>query len=311
MKTDMRLQALAIACALASAPALADVQGQATLGNLRFTLIDLDPNDAVTPSLEWVLPQNQGWSGSNGYMSVMYDASSTDWSWGEYYNRYANPEARQPAQIDYAPGPHVSLSTAYAHPDPLGQLLSLSVETAPPAGAYTHLTADVRSEQLGFWLSPNTRVSLSVDMNGSAGAEEQDSHSEYLRLLLGFGVVDYLTYGNRDEIRVQRETGTAAGLAPGFAETGTLTVDFSNPYGYARWADLQLSLGAEAWASPISAVPEPSSHAMLLAGAALLGWRRARTQRRIDRPTVKATSGVRLLSPRDSIASSCTSFDRR
>ena len=51
--------------------------------------------------------------------------------------------------------------------------------------------------------------------------------------------------------------------------------------------------------------------AMLLAGAALFGWRRTRVQRRIDRPMVKATSGVRLLSPRENIASSCTSFDRR
>ena len=310
MKTITRLQALALAGALASAPALADVQGEATLGNLRFTLIDLDPNDAVTPSLEWVLP-GQGWGASNGYASVYYDASSTDWNWGEHYNRYVNPEPREPARIDYAPGAHVSLSAAYTHPDPLGQMLSLSVRNAPLANAYSSAQANVSAEQLAFWLSPNTRVSLSVDMSASASVEAQGTHAEYLGLLVAFGVADYLNYNDTDTINLRRQTGTGTGLAPGLDETGTLTVDFSNPYGTARQGSLQLSLGAEAWTSPVSPVPEPSSQAMLLAGAALFGWRRLRTQRRIDRPTVKATSGVRLLSPRDSIASSCTSFDRR
>lgn len=277
MKTVTRFKALALACTLCSGPALAEVQGEATLGNLRFTLFDLDPDDAVTPSLEWVLPQDQYWGASNGSIWVNYNATADDWSWGEYYDRYAYPKPGEPASIDYASGTHASLSAAYAHPDALGQMLSLSVRNSPLEEGQSGLQGTVHSEPLVFILSPNTRVSLSIDLSASASAQAQSSHDEYLRFLANFSVIDYLTYGgDSDSIQLQREISTREGMAPGFEETNTLTVDFSNPYGATRQGDLRVSLGAEAWTSPVSAVPEPSSQAMLLAGAVLLGWRRLR-----------------------------------
>lgn len=276
METVTRFKALALACTLCSGAALAEVQGEATLGNLRFTLFDLDPDDAVTPSLAWALPPGQNWGTSSGGLSAAYNAAADDWSWSENYNRYVTAKPRAPAAIDYAPGAHAALSAAYAHPDPLGQVLSLSMRNAPLAEGQSEFRADVYAEQLVFRLSPNTRVSLSVDLSASASTLAQRSHGEYLRLLVSFGVVDYLNYGDTDFINLQRESGTWPGMAPGFAETGTLTVDFSNPYGSERYGDLHLSIGAVASAWPVSAVPEPSTHAMLLAGAVLFGWRRLR-----------------------------------
>jgi len=311
MKAATRLQLLALACALGSAPALADVQGQARLGNLRFTLFDLAPGDAVTPSLAWGVPHDPARPRWTGGVSIGYESYGADGSWGESDSHYVDATPGGPATVEHAPGTHASISAAYAHPTPLGQLLSLSLRNAPLPDANTRMVGDVYGEQLLFTLSPHTRVSLSIDLSAGADTRPLRSHDEFLRFSAGLSVIDYLDYAGLDTDSLVLETGTLPDMASGFDGTRSLTVDFSNDSGAARYASLSFSLASEAWATPLSAVPEPSSHAMLLAGAALFGWRRTRVQRRIDRPMVKATSGVRLLSPRENIASSCTSFDRR
>lgn len=293
--------ALAMAGAMLGAPAMADVQGQASMSKLRFTLFDLDLTDSVTPSLEWIDPGAFG-----GALSVGYTASEGR-KWSESYSQLIFLTDGEPTTIAHSPGSHAGIEVGHASPDPLGHRLWLSAHNGPLGATETAVRGFVTGQYLRFRLSPNTRVSLSLDFSAMATARPLASHEEYLQLYGTLHVSDAWDYDYGDADWRLLQVGFGYGAEAG--DTLTLTADYSNPYDWVREGEVEAGLSAEAWARPVSAVPEPSAWSMLLAGVALLG--RRRIQRRIDRPMVKAKSGVRLLSPRDSIASSCTSFDRR
>lgn len=272
MRIRYGMGALVLACVAWSGPAAANSQGQSTMGNLRFTLFDLDLTDSVTPSLLWSIPDAPSGVMSQAWLTVGYSVS-------DEHVRDSYLDARQalpgsPASLSFSPGPQASVETALAHPAPLGQLLSVraSISSGGQRDAFT--TGEVQSDLLGFTLSPNTRVAFTVDLDITAGTQALAGYDEEIYAHGAIYVNGHAPLGGSSSTATQLHTGTMPGSPLELDQTIGLSVDFSNATSNAGYGDVSFLLRSQARSWPVSAVPEPSSTVMLLAGFALFGWRR-------------------------------------
>lgn len=272
MKIRTAMGMLVLATAAWSQPALAEITAQATLGNLRVTLYDLDLTDSVTPSLTWGNPGGQSYVLSQG--SAWVRASSFDEDESELYNRSLIAEPTLPLDLSYSPGAHGAIRATYTHPEPLAQELALSSRSAPLGQGEAEIAGHVSGDFMLFTLSPNTRVSLSIDMDANASTRPSATHAEYYFVTGWLSIYDLSDSFIGDGGYVLFGAGTIEGTSLTMDETVTLTGNFSNTTSNANFGRVTFGLQSEAWAKPVSAVPEPSAYALLLAGLALVGWRR-------------------------------------
>lgn len=272
MRIRHAIGALVMAFAASSGPALADSRGQATVGNLRFTLFDLDLTDSVTPSLVWSIPGFPSGLMSPGSLTVGYtlnDAQVRD----HYLDSHISLPG-SPARLSFSQGSHVSVEAALAHPDPLGQLLSVSTQIAPSGQRVVSTTGELYSDRLGFTLSPNTRVTFMADLSFTGGTQALADFDEQVDALGEIAVDGHAPFGDRITETALLQAGTLRGDPLALDQTISLSVDFNNAASSAAYGDVTLRLMSQAQYWPVSAVPEPSAYAMLLAGLALFGWRR-------------------------------------
>lgn len=282
------IHALAAAClAAAAAPALADAHSTATFGNVTVTVIDLDANDGIAAGITFfpeptryfagALVRGEANFGPNGSQDpgTQYRSFFTRGAW-------QGTDVSGGVQVDLA---SVSGSVTASATGVGFTALSLSGSALSTSEERSHIWAyaSVPANPFGhldYVLTANTRVVFSVDASMSArttighvaGASESESASARMGLYASGMAVDGTTL-----LEDMQERGVSVaymdGDAPGGASdswSGVLSASFSNLGGSSSqgefWAYAEISGD-----SVISAVPEPSTWAMLLGGLGLVG----------------------------------------
>lgn len=290
---SLRLAPIAAAAALlAAAPAFAASSASATLGPITVTLYDLNPLDGIAPSLSFSTE-------TYGYGDYAY-ASAYDTYTAQYPGSYAygtlpfelisvsaavstataaasvggtgvaqgaTLSASGTAQGTTAPGAfnyqYSSFNATVYAPYYYYQSFTLSAGTLAVITASAALSTQTTNTFDPYvtygYESASASVGLSVSGAGVTGTGSQSS-SDSASIGAGSQYVYDLscTYG-------YCYTGSSASAAP------TLGVSFVNASGASIGGYLYSSAGASGY-SYASAVPEPGTYAMLLAGLAAVGF---------------------------------------
>lgn len=246
----------------------ADVLVQTSLGKLNATLVDLDPNDGIDPSLSFApvpLAPNEFTRGASVNAGARLPGGWKSGGLWEY-----TPDIGTAVDAGWRAAVTASVEN---RPDPLQTTLAVSVRTAHDQD-YLFAFADASSDTFSYVLSPHT--SLVFTLPGTSFARGDDGRSDRF---LGYAVFsadlrrpDGLTMDSGSQTFYNdRQDGWGAGPYE-HAEDFVLTVSLTNPSGEA-WQG-EASFSSEAWtaANPLP-VPEPANAAMLAAGVGLLGWR--------------------------------------
>jgi hypothetical protein len=268
----MRQSILAALLAACAAPALSQVTTGATLGNLGYTLYDLDLSDANTPSMVLSVPDNivpshpsrAGYTWVNYSHSVNYhpvllqngsttsDASSRTSTWdGLAATGSTTLSGRGGAGLD--------------------QQLQFAIEARERSGVQAQIGTDSWSDAVYFTLSPGAGVTFTATL--AAWAEIALGEDYYgMAQVLGSLRVRNLLNPNNDDVSDARGyfAGTAPGMPPPFDQDILLSVSFENRSANPLYAYAQMELDGMAYTIPVSMVPEPGRLPMLLAGVLVL-----------------------------------------
>ena len=240
LKRNLAAGALAILAAAAALPAPAQQMAGASVGNLRYQLVDLAPDDGIDP-----------WIGLNSYGTLVH---------AQVYDQEGNEIAGTEIDHTGAAGFDNDYASLYASAQ---DGTANALLTLHSGWGYTGANRSFR-----FLLSPNTQAVFSVDADLWAVPEAPGvSWPTALAELWGslHGVNDDQGFSNSFHL----EDGV---------QHGTLSVMASSQGGWAEgYLAFDAYAVAESHALP---VPEPQTSAMLLAGIGLVGVLRGRRSNR-------------------------------
>lgn len=263
--------------------AYAQATGTTTLGNLSYTLVDLDPNDGITPSLTW-----GAWPVNSPHYA--YDNGGVD---AELRNGW---EGHGPRESMYVPGPtpaEVSLSSDYMSAygllhqresqDTVEMILTPSADMGD-SDVNRHARLFAYSSGAGFQLSANTRVVFTVEGHASGSVTRGDEFYErfqtynYLYLWLGWSDYQY----DFDLFTVESAEGA---FNPEGEHMFRLSVTADNASGDPVSGKTGFWSGTEAISMVRTAqlpapIPEPDALPLYLAGLGIIAtWARRRKPR--------------------------------
>lgn len=271
--------------AVAHAQSNLQLTGQVSHGNLGYTLFDLDPDDGVTPSLDFLPTPSAAEERSGNLAAAIAVHRPGKSAEGERSGDDLGP-------FSYAlgiPGAAGFTLSASGRGDP--GAVDIGVEAwadAPSDGSTSFGHGWIQNDALGFVLTPNTRVSFSSAGSYAADIAGGDVNGQFLteNLLMVYdtGPDGQALDSEHDRMGADLRSQSGAG---GFAHAAdfTLAVDWYN------WADAQAQayVALYSFASihlqntkpvPPLPVPEPGVLPMLAAGLAGLAWRARRRNRR-------------------------------
>lgn len=262
---------LAGLCALACAnPALAQLSVRTSLGNLTYTLTDLDLNDGITPSL---MPLASAPRASTSMALTI----TNDGLRNQYIEHRVkgimplDPVAHAHSYFGADGAPATRLGAAASVSGGLLSGLALEASAHNNASAGDHIAASLAATDAApFVLSPMTLITFSADyeLNDAIGPLPLDAplFSTYSSVSFLFlvqeeyslqYVADSATYfGGRDSY--------------GTAGPGTLTMSYANREAVGLTSYLTLNAWANATSNVPLPVPEPMTYAMLLAGLGIV-----------------------------------------
>lgn len=281
----------AIVLGFASMSANAASSSSATLGPIVVTLIDLNPYDALLPSITWSNPPLIG-GGSYGYASAADSASSSYQSDSAYRDNHFSSLAISSATAQSGASANFTGGADFSAPDGSSFFLSGHAGGTSVQGQYSGYNASAGSSQkppASFTLSAYTLVVFSAVANASAATTvgqspwggEWASASAYLQVWgsapggnsgsqSSYASLDASTnYASKDPSANPRgDRGTAQRITQTL--TDTLSGSFINYTSSEKAGYFQA--GGNIWGtSSVPAVPEPETYAMMLAGLGLLG----------------------------------------
>jgi hypothetical protein len=266
-----------IALAVAAPIAAASATSASGLGAVTITLIDLDPNDGVNPSIVFA-PDPGGMSGAT--------VSGELRSWtpdDERYREFRSVGIDQAASVQA--GRDIAMASSSGHVTGLAGIGFSAIGAQGQAGsdAASRGTYDVTAQSAwtNFTLSAHTAVRFSASGwaqgSTSTGGDPDTGWDEAGGALAGLHLGHADGQGNvmwddAEQIATASYTTDASGHVRGDAQSwsGLLSVGFSNDTADSTSG----TFVAEARAfghSAVSPVPEPASAAMLLAGLGMVG----------------------------------------
>jgi hypothetical protein len=273
----MKQSILAPLLAACAAPVLAQVTSGASLGNLGYTLYDLDLSDTNTPSLVFSVPDgvipsylHGGYTGIS-YMHRVYadtvllqhgsdssDATSQSSTW----DRWAGTG---------------TVTLGGRGGAGMGQQQQVAVEAREWPGVQAQISANSWSDGVYFTLAPGTGVTFTATLSAWAEialGEEYYGMAEVLGALRVRNLQD-LNNGGASDGRLYF-AGNEPGKPPPFDQSALLAVSCENRGANPMYAYAEMDLRGMAYTIPVSMVPEPGQLSMLLAGALLLPLARRR-----------------------------------
>lgn len=272
---------LAGLCALACAsPALAQISVRTTLGNLTYTLTDLDLNDGITPSL---MPLASAPRASTSMALTI----TQDGLRNQYIEQTVtgamplDPVAHAHSYVSADGAPATRLGAAASVSGGLLSGLALEASAHNNASAGDHIAASLAATDAApFVLSPMTLITFSADyeLNDMTGPLPLDAplFSTYSAVSFIFLVQEEYGYQH------VADSATYFGGRDSYGTTGpgTLTMSYANHEAVGLTSYLSLNAWANATTNvptnvPLP-VPEPMTYAMLLAGLGIVVGARRR-----------------------------------
>jgi len=280
--------ALAFAAALLATPiAMAATQGVATVSNLSFSLIDLDPSDGVLPSIIW----------SDPYATVQADRSS-----GQIVTLLPQPDGSVQWGVSFAQ----TVSDAHQGTSSFLEALSASNPGVSAASGATQFTAQAIVDSPGvslssfvygtgsFTLSANTELRvtglLNTQVNGPGSAGFQgpvgaaanigvvySQASAYAEVFLGSSS----TLSNSGGVSYTPNTSSASFPVDAYSDSSSplLGASFRNESSIDASGAFYVLVQATASELQAVPVPEPGTGALLALGLCAVALRGARMRR--------------------------------
>ncbi len=268
----MRRSILAALLAACTAPALAQVTSGATLGNLNYTLFDLDLSDANTPSLVFSVPDGVAppHNSRDGYTSITYTERIDYQPVLMQYGGDTSNAISRTSSWDGRPGSG-AVTVAGRGGTGMGQQLTRSLEVRESSSVQAQLTPYSWSDAIYFTLSPGTGVTFTATLAAWGEFDLADTHYGQAQVLGALEIRNLLNVNN-DHVGDARlfAGGTEPDKGPAFDENVLLSVSYENRGAAPVYAYAQMDLSGSASTIPVSMVPEPGQLSMLLAGVLLL-----------------------------------------
>lgn len=250
--------------------ASADVSGQARMGNIGFTLIDLDPNDGITPALTMT---HVGTRYENDYGYISASTPS-----GNYWEQFYPPATPQPWEYSYNLN-----NVETAHVAVLGRDDSWKQSVEGEAHIVTSLSesrglnTSIEGDQAHFTLTPNTAVAFYSTVQIEASVTPPQQRQDWFDIFALFWLAiedpkqpDGLLGVDLDLQDFRLES------ARGFSETrdslDLVQTSWLNRTDQQQAGWVSMEMWMYAGSGTLDPVPEPAHYAMLLAGLALVGW---------------------------------------
>jgi len=245
------LAALGLSCLIAM-PAHAGVDAHASMSGLRFELVDLDPNDGVSPSMTWV----NGWANGSIYLVTRDMTEGRSINFSDPFREVSRSLTTGPAsgEFDFQ-GLDVGTFATSAR-------IHTSLEVVEPA---TFPQQYSRTDwYLNIKLSPHTQLKVTAVSRFEANSDQTIASEHFsdtsglTRLSLALDA-DQFFYSY---------VGTSGPVSFSKVAEETLSVSFTNDW----TTDQTQSLHVGTWLShSVTQVPEPSPSGLFVAGFLLLG----------------------------------------
>lgn len=259
--------ALLAAMILFSGPASAAAwaTGTITVGRFSYTLVDLDPNDGITPSLEFI-PVAGGWTSSAGVTGT-YD-SAAGWNAIHDHGTGTHTLGVSHTNADNGISTRAYIGSRSRPETHFIQLFANTTRDGTPSSA----TATGSTGYFDFRLSPATLLTFDIPVRTSGSVApppgvEQDVRTIAIITLRPDDQRGYSLYSDASN----RGSGPLS-----FDVLEILTASYANEGDVAVEGALymQAFIYANSSGTPIPQIPEPGALPMLFVGLALLGWRR-------------------------------------
>lgn len=265
---------MALAASLAASPGWATVSSSAQVGPLRVQLFDLDPDDGITPSLQF---SNMG-SNTSLYAMAM---TPSPYAYDMQIDFGATPW--QPGSLTAQAG----VAHATAAIEGTGSAAGTRLWAAGTAGNFDSLysfeaaryngSADAPLSNSAFTLSANTVAVLSGLATVAAWGTATSVLEEYAAATVHIELAGMGGGGSGSQSAFDTlATGGYGSARPfSFGNSRLLSVSFLNQTAGDLQGTLSLTANVTGYVYATT-VPEPRSWALLLAGLAAVGWRARR-----------------------------------